>query len=86
MLIEWVALATVLSPMTSMADSLHPLEKLVLTGSDKNSPTLLIPSIGVNHTQDATLSLTIKNTVDSTSFDDPVLNLPISIYLPHLLP
>ena len=75
-----------MKPMTSMADYIYPPAILQLTGSDTNIPTLLDHKRGVNDTQDATLDLTTKTSVASTSFDDPVLNLPISIYLPHLVP
>ena len=70
--IEWIALGRVLNPMTSMDASLHPPAILQLTVSDKNIPTILAHIRGLNHTQDATFSLTSKNSVASTSFDATV--------------
>ena len=71
----------VLNLMTSMSASIHPPSIIQLTGYDKNSPTLLDPSRGVNHTQYAILSLITKHSVASNSFDDQFFK-PSHIYRP----
>ena len=85
MSLKRIALARFLNPVTSMDFYLHPPAILQLTGSDANIPNLLACRIGVNYTQDATFFLTTKTSVASTYFDDPVLNLTISMDLPPLV-